>query len=61
MKPLLAGAVLALVWLLFGSPLATIAAVLPVLAEPVTVAFVLGAAIGRFASVRPTETRRRTA
>ncbi|MDX3708769.1 hypothetical protein PV733_07245 [Streptomyces europaeiscabiei] len=42
MKPLLFGAVLALVWLLFGSPLVTITAVLPVLAEPVTVAFVLG-------------------
>jgi fumarate reductase subunit D len=42
MKPLAHGAVLALVWLLFGSPLATITAVLPVLVQPVTIAFVLG-------------------
>ena len=42
MKPIILGAVLALVWLLFGSPLVTITAVLPVLVEPVTIAFVLG-------------------
>lgn len=42
MKPLLYGAVLALVWLLFGSPLVTITAVLPVLVEPVTIAFAAG-------------------
>lgn len=44
MKPLLLGAGLALVWLLFGSPLVTITAVLPVLAQPVTVAFAAGLA-----------------
>ncbi|MBE4789937.1 hypothetical protein [Streptomyces caniscabiei] len=42
MKPILFGAVLALVWLLFGSPLVTITAVLPVLVEPVTIAFAAG-------------------
>lgn len=42
MKPILFGAVLALVWLLFGPPLVTITAVLPVLAEPVAIAFVVG-------------------
>lgn len=42
MKPILLGAVLALVWLLFGSPLVTITAVLPVLAEPVTLGFAAG-------------------
>lgn len=42
MKALVLGAVLALVWLLFGSPLVTITAVLPVLVEPVTLAFLLG-------------------
>jgi hypothetical protein len=42
MKPIVVGAVLALVWLLFGSPLVTITAVLPVLVEPVTIAFVVG-------------------
>ena len=44
MKPIVFGAVLALVWLLFGSPLVTITAALPVLVEPVTIAFVLGLA-----------------
>jgi len=44
MKPILFGAVLALVWLLFGSPLVTITTVLPVLAEPVTLAFLVGIA-----------------
>lgn len=44
MKPILFGAVLALVWLLLGSPLVTITAVLPVLVEPVTIAFLLGLA-----------------
>ncbi|MDX2943322.1 hypothetical protein PV383_46440 [Streptomyces caniscabiei] len=53
MKALALGAVLALVWLLFGSPLVTITAVLPVLAEPVTIAFVLGLV------ARPTVARRR--
>jgi hypothetical protein len=42
MKPLAYGAVLALVWLLFGLPLVTITAVLPVLVEPVTIAFAAG-------------------
>lgn len=42
MNPIALGAVLALVWLLFGSPLVTTAAVLPVLAEPVVVAFAAG-------------------
>jgi hypothetical protein len=42
MKPLALGAVLALVWLLFGSPLVAITTVLPVLVEPVTIAFVVG-------------------
>jgi hypothetical protein len=46
-KPILFGAVLALVWLLFGSPLVTITTVLPVLAEPVTIAFVLGLVVRR--------------
>ncbi|MGW1669031.1 hypothetical protein [Streptomyces sp. NPDC002324] len=44
MRSLALGAVLALVWLLLGSPLVTVAAVLPVLAEPVTIAFALGLA-----------------
>lgn len=60
MKPILFGAVLALLWLAFGLPLATPFGGVANLVQPVTVAFVLGAAIGRFASVRPTETRRRT-
>ncbi|MDW8807739.1 hypothetical protein P1P68_23870 [Streptomyces scabiei] len=55
MKPILFGAVLALVWLLFGAPLVTITTVLPVLAEPVTIAFAAGLA------ARPYLTRGRTA
>lgn len=47
MKALALGAVLALVWVLFGAPLVATAAVLPVLTEPVTVAFVLGLAVRR--------------
>ena len=54
MKPILFGAVLALAGLLLGSPLVTITAVLPVLVEPVTIAFVLGLA------TRPYLTGRRT-
>ncbi|MEU5195254.1 hypothetical protein AB0G86_14530 [Streptomyces scabiei] len=42
MKPILFGAVLALVWLLFGAPLVTITAVLAAVVQPVTVAFLLG-------------------
>lgn len=44
MKPILFGAVLALVWLLFGAPLVTITTLVPALVQPVTVAFVLGLA-----------------
>lgn len=43
MKPILFGAVLALVWVLFRLPLTTVTTVLPVLVQPVTIAFVLGA------------------
>lgn len=57
MKALILGAVLALVWVLFGSPLVTITAVLPVLAEPVTIAFAAGV-LARPYLARP---RRRTA
>ena len=57
MKSIVFGAVLALVWLLFGSPLVTITAVLPVLVEPVTLAFVLGLAARPYLR----QTRRRTA
>ncbi|MFF9036404.1 hypothetical protein ACF090_13140 [Streptomyces sp. NPDC014892] len=42
MKALVLGAVPALVWLLFGAPLVTITAVLPVLVQPVTIAFAAG-------------------
>lgn len=42
MKPIVCGAVLALLWLLFGLPLATVAGVVTALVEPVTIAFVLG-------------------
>lgn len=42
MKALVYGAVIGLVWVLFGSPLVTITTVLPALVQPVTVAFVLG-------------------
>ncbi|MEU1556793.1 hypothetical protein ABZ517_29400 [Streptomyces scabiei] len=44
MKPILFGAALALVWLLFGAPLVTTTTVLSALVQPVTVAFVLGLA-----------------
>lgn len=54
MKPLVFGAVLALVWLLFGSPLVTITAVLPVLVEPVTIAFLLGLAARPYLAGRRT-------
>lgn len=54
MKALVLGAVLGLVWLLFGSPLVTVTTVLPVLVEPVTIAFVLGL------TARPYLTGRRT-
>lgn len=42
MKPIVFGAVLALVWLLFGAPLVTTTALLPALVQPVTVAFAAG-------------------
>lgn len=42
MKPILFGAVLAVLWLLFGVPLAPLTAVLPVLAEPPVLAFAAG-------------------
>lgn len=42
MRSLALGAVLALVWLLFGSPLVTITAMLPALVQPVTIAFAAG-------------------
>jgi hypothetical protein len=42
MKPLVYGAVLGLLWLVVGVPLAPALAVLSVLAEPVTVAFAAG-------------------
>lgn len=55
MKPILFGAVLALVWVLFGAPLVTVTAVLAAVVQPVTIAFVLGLA------ARPYLTGRRTA
>ena len=42
MKALASGAVLGVLWLLFGLPLAPVTTVLPVLVEPVTVAFAAG-------------------
>lgn len=42
MKPIAYGAVLALLWLTFGLPLATIAATVSAVAQPVTIAFVAG-------------------
>lgn len=44
MKPLVYGAVLGLLWLALGVPLAPALAVLAAVAQPVTIAFVLGAA-----------------
>jgi hypothetical protein len=44
MKPLLFGAVLALLWLLLGLPSAPVASLWEVAAQPVTIAFVLGLA-----------------
>lgn len=42
MKPLAIGAVLGVLWLLLGLPLAPVAGVLAAVVQPVTVAFVLG-------------------
>ncbi|MDW8805609.1 hypothetical protein P1P68_12655 [Streptomyces scabiei] len=55
MKALLFGAVLALLWLAFGVPLAAVAATVSVLAQPVTIAFAAGLA------ARPYLARGRTA
>lgn len=42
MRPLALGAVLALLWLLLGLPLAPVAGLLAALVQPVTVAFAAG-------------------
>lgn len=42
MRPLIVGAVLALLWLAFGLPLATVATAVSALAQPVTIAFAAG-------------------
>ncbi|TQE40249.1 hypothetical protein Sipo8835_00110 [Streptomyces ipomoeae] len=57
MKPILFGAVLALLWLAFGLPLATPFGGVANLVQPVTVAFVLGFAASRFVSVRLTDAK----
>lgn len=57
MKPLVYGAVLGLLWLVVGVPLATALAVLAAVAQPVTVAF----AAGLLAHPLTTGMRRRTA
>lgn len=44
MKPIVYGAVLGLVWVVLAVPLAPVLAVLAAVVQPVTVAFVLGAA-----------------
>lgn len=49
MKPIVLGAVLALLWLLFGVPLAPALAVLAAVVQPVTIAFVLGVAARPYA------------
>ncbi|MFF9153854.1 hypothetical protein ACF1AB_16675 [Streptomyces sp. NPDC014846] len=53
MRPLAAGAVIGLLLVLFGLPLAPLPAALPLVVQPVTVAFVLGAVarphLGRWA------------
>jgi hypothetical protein len=54
MKALALGAVLALAWLLFGSPLVTITTLLPALVQPVVLGFAAGLA------ARPHLTRGRT-
>ena len=45
MKPLLYGAVLGLLWLVAGVPLAPALVVLAAVVQPVTIAFVFGAAV----------------
>ncbi len=42
MKPLVYGAVLALLWLLFGLPLTVSSTVLAAVVQPVTIAFAAG-------------------
>lgn len=42
MKPIVFGAVLGVLWLLFGLPLTPVAAVLPLLVQPVVLAFAAG-------------------
>lgn len=42
MKPLVFGAVLGVLWIVFGLPLPVLAAALPMLVQPVTIAFGLG-------------------
>lgn len=54
MKPLVYGAVLGLLWLLLGVPLAPALTVLSAVVQPVTLAFLLGIA------ARPLLTGRRT-
>ncbi|NGO43773.1 hypothetical protein [Streptomyces ureilyticus] len=46
MKPIAFGAVLGVLWLVFGLPSVPLAGVLPVLVQPVTVAFAAGHLIG---------------
>lgn len=58
MKPILFGAVLALLWLLLGLPLNVPSTVVTaVVAQPVTVAFVLGVLARRFVSVSLTDAK----
>lgn len=42
MKPIVFGAVLGVLWLVFGLPSVPLAGVLPVLVQPVTMAFAAG-------------------
>lgn len=44
MKPILFGAVLGVLWLLVGVPLAPLAVVLPLLVQPVVLGFAAGVA-----------------
>lgn len=61
MRQLILGAVLGVLWLLVGVPLTPALAVLAAVVQPVTIAFVLGVTVGRFASVSLTGARRWTA
>jgi hypothetical protein len=42
MRALAVGAVIGIVWLVFGLPLPAVAALLPLLVQPVTIAFAAG-------------------